>query len=91
MHVVDLANFSQTNVDVLVVEHDFETLFPGTDGHINHEGLFFWPYDTKGRSGVGDATRYGSEILYTKTFHIPWVNYIQDSPYDDFEPMGSRK
>ena len=79
--------FKTTNVDVMVVEHD-PGAYPNTDGHTNHVGHHFWAYDSKGRSGIGDGTQYGSEKLYTRTYHLSWLYYFTDHTYVDLGSTG---
>jgi hypothetical protein len=74
--------FKANNVDVMVVRHD-PGRYPFTDGRINHDGLFFWTYDTKGESGVGTKDKFGSQLYKTVTYHEPWYNYFFDAPIID--------
>jgi hypothetical protein len=84
VHVVNYpAEFRDRNVDVLTVTYD-PGCDPFSDGHINHLGVRYWTWDTKGScSGIGTDTQYGSEIGVTRTYQTPLDNYFNDRPYED--------
>ena len=84
---LDNSPFKDNNLDVVVVQHDPEA-YPGLDGHINHEGNKFWPYDSMGRSYIGTADAYGSDINYTKSYHLSWKYYFLDRTYVDWNDDG---
>ena len=71
---------SETNLDVVLVTNDLAALYQSDDGHINKTGLRSWSWDTKGNSGVGTATDYGTN---TTTYQKAADSYFGEKPYRD--------
>ena len=75
------------NIDVLVVEAHNGT-YPGNSGNIGRSGppvggvrKWYWSY--MGQSGVGTASLYGSNILYTRVFKVAVNNRFDQKPHVD--------
>ncbi|MBI3248637.1 MAG: SBBP repeat-containing protein [Deltaproteobacteria bacterium] len=77
------AGFGEAHIDTILVENDLTGTYQGADGHINKRGVRDWVWDTKGASGQGDATTYGSPVTYQK----PLDDYFADRPYIDGSPQ----
>jgi hypothetical protein len=72
------AALGEQNIDVVLVTNDWVYTYPFTDGYINKRGLRDWTWDTKGSSGLGTATAYGTG---TYTYQISLDHYFNDKPY----------
>ena len=71
-------NLGDTKIDVLPVTNNTTGTYQNVDGHINKKGVRYWTWDTKGMSGIGNATAYG---VNTTTYQKPLGYYFTDKPY----------
>jgi hypothetical protein len=76
----------ENDIDVVKVTNNLTQNFATSDGHINKRGIRDWDWDTKGYSGIGTATFYGSG---TTTYQIALDNYFTDQPYIDHPTAGN--
>jgi hypothetical protein len=77
------ANLGSNNIHVAGIVHNTSTNYGSENGRINKRGIRDWTWDTKGVSGIGTATAYGSG---TKTYQKALNYYFTDRPYRDRTP-----
>jgi hypothetical protein len=70
----------EVNLDVGLVTNELIKPFGFEDGHINKTGARSWSWDTKGSSGVGDGTVYGSGTTH---YEVSFDAYFAEKPYRD--------
>ncbi|MBI3248640.1 MAG: SBBP repeat-containing protein [Deltaproteobacteria bacterium] len=87
VHGCDAAvSAGEAHLDAVEVANDQTGTYQGADGHINKRGVRDWIWDTKGASGQGDATTYGSPV----TYQLPLDDYFADRPYVDGAPQDGQ-
>jgi len=76
----------EINIDVVKITNNLTGNYGLLNGHINKRGgPRNWDWDTKGLSGIGNATTYGSG---TRLYQIPLDNYFAEKPYTDNVSLG---